>query len=78
MLELVDQPLTGIERLSSVGRRHGDHYAHLPHLKRAGTMDDRQVQDRPATASLVREVLHLPDGHRAVGLVDQGADLLAA
>src|SRR5437867_135444 len=77
VLELVDQPLTGIERLSSVGRRHGDHYAHLPHLKRAGTMDDRQVQDRPATASLVREVLHLPDGHRAVGLVAQASAAVA-
>src|SRR2546426_9780223 len=63
VLELVDQPLTGIERLSSMGRRHGDHHADFPHLKRAGTMDDRQVQDGPATASLIRKALHLLDGH---------------
>src|SRR5207249_11477568 len=77
VLQLIDQPLAGVERLSPMGRRHGDHHADLPHLKRAGTMDDRQVQNRPATASLVPEILHLLGRHRAVGLVDQRAHLLA-
>src|SRR3989454_11109659 len=30
VLKLVDQPLAGIERFSSMGRRHGDHHADLP------------------------------------------------
>src|SRR5438876_4264459 len=77
VLQLIDQPFAGVERFSPMRSRDGDHHTDLAHMQRAGSVGDRQIQNRPALASLVRDVLHLLDSHRTVGFVHQGAYLLA-
>src|SRR5260370_15621986 len=58
VLQLIDQPLAGIEGLTAMRRRHGDHHADLPDLKRTCAVDDREVQDAPPPAGLFGEAFH--------------------
>src|SRR6266851_4350868 len=68
VLQLVNQPLAGIERLTAMRRCHGNYYADLPDAQRASAVDNREVRDRPSAAGLLSEFLHLLVRHRAIGL----------
>src|SRR6267378_1263165 len=76
-LQLVNQPLAGVERLAPVRRRHCDHDANLAHLECAGAVDDCNVRDRPAPAGFVGQLLDLPLRHRAIGFIDERPHQLA-
>src|SRR2546421_2077783 len=78
VLQLVDQPLAGVERLPPMRGRHGDHHADLSHLQGPNPVDHRDVRDRPPPAGLLREAFHLFARHRPIGLVHQCPHLLAA
>src|SRR6266550_6070857 len=43
VLQLVDEPLAGVERLAAMRRRHGDHHADLSHLQGPNPVDHRDA-----------------------------------
>src|SRR5438874_7229927 len=78
VLQFVDEPLAGVERLAAMGGRHGDHHADLSHLQGPNPVDHRDVRDRPPPAGLLREVFNLCARHRPIGIVHQCTYPLAA
>src|SRR2546423_6177010 len=77
MLELVDQPLAGVERLSAVRRRDSDHDTDLANLERSSAMNQGNLGVRPSPMRLLGQLFHLLFRHRAVRLVDQRSNLFA-
>src|SRR5260370_9826801 len=53
VLQLVNQPLAGIERLTAMRRCHGNYHADLPDAQRTGAVDNREVRAGPSAPGLL-------------------------
>src|SRR5690348_7288195 len=63
LLQPVDEPVAGLERLRPVSRRHGDADARLPDRDDPRPVQHRDPADRPAPLRLRREAPHLALRH---------------
>src|SRR3990172_8792775 len=77
LLEAVDEVVTGLERLLAVRRGDGDEKRRLPDLQAARAVLHRDVGDRPAGHSLLRDIAHHACRHLRVGVVLQVEDAAA-
>src|SRR5260370_20182468 len=78
-LQGIDGEATGLEGFAAVRRGDRDHHARLPDLEAADAMDEGDaIDDRPAAADGRRDLPHLGERHRPVGLVLEELDPSAA
>src|SRR5260370_40192795 len=79
LLQGIDGEAAGLEGFATVRRGDRDHHARLPDLEAADAMDEGDaVDDRPAAADGRRDLPHLGERHRPVGLVLEELDPSAA
>src|SRR6266853_5217745 len=79
LLQGIDGEATGLEGFAAVRRGDRDHHARLPDLEAADAMDEGDaIDDRPAAADGRRDLPHLGERHRPVGLVLEELDPSAA
>src|SRR6185295_3309881 len=70
LLEGIDGEATGLEGLAAVGRGDRDHHTRLPDLEAADAMHEGDaIDDGPAHPDGGRDLPHLRERHRPVGLV---------
>src|SRR6266436_324044 len=68
-LEPIDREAAGLERLRPMGRRHRNRNRGLADRDHADAMLNRDTHYPPAFAGLTRQLAHLAERHRLVGLV---------
>src|SRR5687768_7322116 len=70
-LQLVDEELTRLERLRPVRRRDCNDHARLPQSDTTGSVQQRELDDRPPLAGPARQLVELSHGHLPIRLVIQ-------